>query len=209
MSSVSVLNIRWFCSVIQLCTGKLVKSVFWKPKLQGYIDLFDERKQELHLLLTKLSARGIRKVSEKLDNVQKLISVDVHQTKQLFQQLQPAREKELSERLKENGVRERFPDDSELRNLLPYVSESDAEHVDEDTRTFITIKEEINEDLVMNLADNRKQFDIRLKEQTETLITKMGGAVAYEGGRIVDKIGQGPHGRIKDPVSVLSTGNWE
>lgn len=104
-----------------LSIGRLLKSKFWEPKLQGYVDLFEADKLEIQNVLVMYTAQGVSVMNEKLDDFRSTVSLDLKEIKSLFEQLRSPKEKQILESIRREGGEDKFDkykDDSELRKLL-------------------------------------------------------------------------------------------
>ena len=185
----------------------MLKSSFWEPKLQGYVELFEKDKQEIRDALTFYTASSVNVLNEKMDDLHTVLSSDMKEIKALFYQLRSPREKQLLQIIRREGGEDKFKDDKDLQKLL---SISDGKQVASgDTTSKIestelsALREEVKEDLVKLLFDNRKVFDRKMKAQTDIIIAETQGAMMREGDRIISAVVKGPYDRIVDPVSSL------
>lgn len=195
-----------------LSIGRLLKSKFWEPKLQGYVDLFEADKLEIQNVLVMYTAQGVSVMNEKLDDFRSTVSLDLKEIKSLFEQLRSPKEKQILESIRREGGEDKFDkykDDSELRKLLRISDGKPAATSDpvsaSEAKTLSSIREEVKEDLIKTLVDNRRIFDRKLKAQTEIIVAETKGIMRREGDRIISAFARGPSDRVVDPVSVVSS----
>lgn len=170
------------------------------------MDLFESDKQDIKDTLAMYSASGISALNEKLDDFRVTISSDIREIKAIFDQLRSPKEKQLLETISREGGEDKFRDDKDLQKLLS-ISEGKQVAGDvapkNESKALSTLREEVKEDLVQLLVDNRKVFDRKLKAQTDIIIAETRGTMRREGDRIISAVVKGPYDRIIDPVSNL------
>lgn len=188
--------------------ARILKSKLWEPKLEGYIALFEADRQNILDFLAMYTAQGVSIMNEKIGDFQATVTTELKEIKALFEQLRSPKEKQLLEAVKREGGEDKFRDNKELRKLL-LISEgkpttnNDTESAKE-AEALSSIRgelDEMKEDLIQILAENREVFDRKMKAQTQTIIAETKSVIMRVGEGVISALARGPYDRIIDPVS--------
>lgn len=196
---------------------KLFRSFEWESKLTGFMDKFDDHRNNLQADLAMHASIAIQQinmtvdaVSTRVQRIDTTVSMSI-----LLQQLRSPRERKLIKKIELNGGPERVLNDKALlRELIVEAEETDtelsgaggAQQRDRSAELAEEVIREVGRTFEEMVKENDELFSRKFRAQAVTLREEMTEVSRKQSTILIQAINgainSGPYERVLDPVRV-------